>query len=268
LLESAAPSCNHARGEGDVGWISTGAALDGLDALWAKLPRGGDSGTGYHPLLAHMIDVAQVARVMWREVLPRAAGETIAGELGVSPEVVEGWVSLWAGAHDLGKASPAFARQNAAAWERIRQAGFPCPTSPPSIRAPHGVITASALPTPLTDRLGVPRALGRQVGRLVGGHHGVFPRAEDIRRVERNGDAIGGRSWTSAREELVQRLADLLAVDGATAETARLTNQTVMYLAGLVLRHAGRDGWTEAMMLVFRGGRQHGEAVSGDAERR
>jgi uncharacterized protein with PIN domain len=36
----------------------------------------------------------------------------------------------------------------------------------------------------------------------------------------------------------------------------------------LVLRHAGRDGWTEAMMLVFRGGRQHGEAVSGDAERR
>jgi hypothetical protein len=42
----------------------------------------------------------------------------------------------------------------------------------------------------------------------------------------------------------------------------------IAHSLGLVLRHAGRDGWTEAMMLVFRGGRQHGEAVSGDAERR
>jgi CRISPR-associated endonuclease/helicase Cas3 len=181
-----------------------------------------------------MIDVAQVAHTIWRAVLPRAACQAIADELHLPPAMAGRWISLWGGGHDLGKASPAFARQNVAAWERIGRAGFPCPAAPPSIKAPHGVITASALPPILADRLGIPRSLGRQIGRMVGGHHGVFPRSEDARAVEKHPDAIGGRSWAAAREELILRLAELLAVEGSIQGAARLTNRTSMYLAGLV----------------------------------
>ena len=208
-------------------------AWERLNALWAKLPRHGET-AGYHPLLAHMIDVGQVARAMWRLVLPPAAREAVAEELGVEPEVAGGWVALWAGAHDLGKASPAFARQNSSAWERIRQAGFPCPADAPTIKAPHGTITALELPELLSGQSGVPKALGRQIGRLVGGHHGVFPRTEDIQKVRQSSDAIGGRSWALARERLLALLAELLGVEGRLPETAELASPTIMYLAGLV----------------------------------
>jgi hypothetical protein len=60
-----------------MGWHPTGEAPDGLDALWAKLPRDNQRIVGYHPLLAHVIDVAQVTRLPWREVLPPAAGRRL-----------------------------------------------------------------------------------------------------------------------------------------------------------------------------------------------
>src|SRR5690606_6502760 len=143
-------------------------ATDRLDLLWAKLPRGSQGGAGYHPLLAHMIDVAHVTRLLWREVLPSAASRVIANELGIAPEIAGEWVTFWAGLHDLGKAAPSFASQNAAAWERIKLASFACPRAPAKPgNAPHGTITASALPTILTEHLGLPRSLARQVGRLV-----------------------------------------------------------------------------------------------------
>lgn len=181
-----------------------------------------------------MIDVGQVARAMWRDVLPEAACQTVAAELGVSTDRAGDWVALWAGAHDLGKASPAFARQNAAAWERIRQAGFDCSAAPPTHRVPHGTITAWALPAILTGQLAVPTALGRQVGRLVGGHHGVFPRAEDVKNAGESRRAVGDQGWGAARRELATRLGDVLDLDGGLPETTHLSNATIMYLAGLV----------------------------------
>jgi CRISPR-associated endonuclease/helicase Cas3 len=212
-----------------------GEAGDRLDVLWAKLPRGSQQSTGYHPLLAHTIDVAQVARLLWREVLPLAASQTIGQELGVSPEIGGEWVALWAGLHDLGKAAPAFASQNGLAWERIKQAGFACPHAPAKPReAPHGTITAVALPDILTARLSLPRSLARQVGRLIGGHHGVFPQSVDVRKVARNEDAVGSSSWATAREELALGLSRLLGMSDTMLTAERLSHQTSMYLAGLV----------------------------------
>jgi hypothetical protein len=59
-------------------------AEDWLQLFWAKtthdpagLPR------AYHPLLCHMIDVAVVARRMWRDVLTRAARRSFAAALGL-----------------------------------------------------------------------------------------------------------------------------------------------------------------------------------------
>src|SRR5206468_2239011 len=98
-----------------------------------------------HPLLCHMIDVALVAEAIWREVLSPAARGRIAAALGVGEVAAQRWVGFWAGLHDIGKASPAFARQDRSAWDRIQAAGFPCPPAPPT-RIPHGTVTANVLP--------------------------------------------------------------------------------------------------------------------------
>ena len=212
-----------------------GEATDRLDALWAKTPRGGQGDAGYHPLLAHVIDVAQVTRLLWREVLPPAACRAIAQELALPVESAGQWVAFWAGLHDLGKASPAFAHQNVAAWERIRQAGFTCPRAPTAPKdAPHGTITAFALPTILVERLGLPPVLAEQVGQIVGGHHGVFPGSETIEDVGQKRNAIGDRSWSNARDTLVPWLSDLLALPVAVPANVQLSHQASMYLAGLV----------------------------------
>lgn len=65
-----------------------------IGALWAKLPRGASTPAGYHPLLAHLVDVGTVARTMWRRVLPAAARERVAEELGLSVDEAGGWVAL------------------------------------------------------------------------------------------------------------------------------------------------------------------------------
>jgi CRISPR-associated endonuclease/helicase Cas3 len=162
-------------------------AVERLTALWAKLPRGSDGEGGYHPLLAHMVDVAQVAATMWRDVLPGPAARVIAAELGLDPTVTGGWVALWAGTHDLGKASPAFARQNSAAWERIREAGFSCPAVPPVRKVPHGVVTAWALPSILAEQLGLPMPLARRRPHARGGEPAYPLRSTSRRPAVTNG---------------------------------------------------------------------------------
>src|SRR5215210_1637426 len=85
--------------------------LSRLMVLWGKLPREADAPPSYHPLLCHMIDVALVARVMWREGLPPAARRRVAEALAVDEGAAEHWVAFLAGLHDLGKASPVFVYQ-------------------------------------------------------------------------------------------------------------------------------------------------------------
>jgi len=51
-------------------------------ACWAKLSRSKEQ-TGYHPLLYHLIDVAVVTETLWNEVLPAAARQRVADDLGV-----------------------------------------------------------------------------------------------------------------------------------------------------------------------------------------
>jgi len=83
--------------------------------LWAKLPKEEKVSRAFHPLICHMLDVAVVARLMWRRLSPDAARHRIAESLKLSAEETERWITYLAALHDLGKASPAFQLRKEAA---------------------------------------------------------------------------------------------------------------------------------------------------------
>src|SRR5436190_21855524 len=69
---------------------------DRLLSLWAKLPHDKATPPSYHPLLAHLIDVAQVAHAMWQEVLPPAARSRVTSALGLGEDedIAGHWVAF------------------------------------------------------------------------------------------------------------------------------------------------------------------------------
>ena len=92
----------------------TTVPIEILIRFWAKTTHDKDRyPKAYHPLLCHLIDVAIVTLVMWKEVLPKAVKERIARSLGLPTDDdgldLAGRIVAWiAGLHDLGKASPPF----------------------------------------------------------------------------------------------------------------------------------------------------------------
>jgi CRISPR-associated endonuclease/helicase Cas3 len=219
-----------------------------LFLFWAKTTHDKEQWPyAYHPLLCHMIDVAVVTLMMWEEVLPKAAKKRIARALGLPTNkaglALAGKIVAWiAGLHDLGKASPPFAlRETAQNLKRMYDGtGFSEQhlrrrKAPPPQDAPHGYVTASELPDILTSEFGFPRSLAARIAALIGGHHGIFPRSEELIRISSE-NYRGGTVWQKARRELAIALAGLFEVPRPVTlpQSAAFDNATTIILAGLV----------------------------------
>jgi CRISPR-associated endonuclease/helicase Cas3 len=201
--------------------------------FWAKLPQKEKEPESFHPLICHMIDVAVVARAMWRAVMSEAARLEFAAVLGVSREDAERWIVFLAALHDLGKASPAFQLREEAAHLRLLYEAMGTP--PPNLQAsdaPHGRVTAGELPELLARSFGFDIALARSLAKAIGGHHGLFPTSDDLlRRYPISG--IGRGPWKTARAEIVELLARLMDAPRTNAPQS-VDHATLMVIAGLV----------------------------------
>jgi CRISPR-associated endonuclease/helicase Cas3 len=204
-----------------------------IAAFWGKLGQGGGA-HWYHPLICHMIDVAAVAGEMWDSVLSGVARTAIVHGLGMKSEAAaRSWVVFLAGAHDLGKACPAFElREEAKAlWPLYADMG-PRPAGLRPGDAPHGTVTALVLPALLTERFAIDPATARRLAQVTGGHHGLFPRQDVVDRLEDQPSA-GRGPWRVARAALLAELATVLEPPKDASPTM-VTNATSMELAGLI----------------------------------
>jgi CRISPR-associated endonuclease Cas3-HD len=136
-------------------------------ALWAKLGKE-TWPVQYHPLLCHLIDVAVVCRRLWEEVLRPPVKKRFADTIGLSLDDCASWVAFWVGAHDIGKASPAFQSQGKtdSLIATLREAGFDFDHSD---NVPHGTVSVPALYSWLSSR-SVPDSAARRISQAVGGH--------------------------------------------------------------------------------------------------
>lgn len=165
-----------------------------LDQLWAKRDRSDDNSSAgfYHPLLYHMLDVAAVARLIWDEILSERLRKRLSASKALGERARER-VIFFGGAHDIGKANPSFQRQSSECRKR------------------HEFISARVLMDFFSgaDKLAPPSA--RLMARIAGGHHGVFPRSEDLKRLA--GRALGDNDWSCARNTILEKFAEIVGFD-------------------------------------------------------
>jgi CRISPR-associated endonuclease/helicase Cas3 len=184
--------------------------------LWAKgAPK--IPGDRYHPLICHLIDVANVAARLWADCISASAQKWFAEQIGVDRSSAARWAAFWAGSHDIGKASPAFQERNAFLTA-----------------VPHGTISTVIL----RDRLvaapfGFDPELADRIATVVGGHHGVFPGVLDVNNAADQRKQIGSGVWKSHQEWLITQTAALLVGDQLPVPS-RLTNAGALWLAGFI----------------------------------
>jgi CRISPR-associated endonuclease/helicase Cas3 len=229
--------------------MTTEIPLEMLIRFWAKTTHDRERyPNAYHPLICHMIDVAAVTLVMWEEVLPKAAKKRIARAWGLSTNKdgleLAGRIVAWiAGLHDLGKASPPFAlrsdSQSAIRLHQLYQNTLFSPTHlrvvPAASDAPHGYVTAKTLPEILSREFQLPPTLARRIGILIGGHHGIFPRSQQIIALS-TPSKLGTDEWSQSRRCLALKLAETfdLSMPLPRSPESQFDGATTMFLSGLV----------------------------------
>jgi len=173
--------------------------------LWAKANK--DTGET-HPLIYHLLDVAQVALAMWNNTLPMSTREYFSDALGLSPDETGKLLAFWIGLHDLGKASPGFQRKYEPAIAGLKMAGFTFPDQMGVKAAPHGYVSAKELEHLLISEMKVSKRTAKRVARAVGGHHGTWPTPGELQSITRRD--LGNEIWDETRSELVRELKRVL----------------------------------------------------------
>ncbi len=192
----------------------------GLLQFWAKKKAESDGAQIRYPLLYHMLDGALVARAMWDSCFQDGVKRFCTRQLGTDETQVGQLVSFWVGLHDIGKASPGFQCQDEGTKQGLRKQGFDI-----SGTSNHGVVTAALLKDFLKHD--VDPHLARMIGVAVGGHHGVFPRSEEIQEVQ-----TGRRGWPGAQRAVYDAFCRASRNEPSLLVTADPTPALFMILAG------------------------------------
>ncbi|MBX3069084.1 MAG: CRISPR-associated helicase Cas3' [Thermomicrobiales bacterium] len=181
--------------------------------VWAKKSREKDDKT-FHPLICHLIDVAQVAAVMWDEVITERGQEWFASQLGVSVHAARSWVVLLAGWHDIGKYCPGF-------QDRLLNAD------------PHGTVSAAILRRTLREEpFGLDLSIATNLAVIAGGHHGRFPEPGSVNQA-RDNRRSQCRGKTCEGQRRFQEI--ILAISGMPGDKpARVPAPAVLWLAGFI----------------------------------
>ncbi len=198
-----------------------------LLALWAKLPCDSPAG-GYHPLLCHLLDTGEVARLLFRSGFTHHKAFPAIRSLDLPNNDVETWLCFYAALHDLGKAYPAWQSQDVFLRDRLK--GWSLHVPPGVERPLHGMVSAWGIRSLLETDFGHSRMAANQIGEMSGGHHGIFPAASEI--VQLHPSRVGGREWQEVRRQIARWLAQLLQVP--SKPPSKVPNAVAMVFSGLI----------------------------------
>lgn len=147
-------------------------------------------------------------------------------------------------AHDIGKATPAFACQVEVLADQMRLAGLDMPHQrqmPDRKLAPHGLAGQVLLQEWLVDRYGWSRSAALQFAVVAGSHHGIPPTHSNIQALNVHPDLLrthGCESvWKNVQHEILDRAAVESGVEDRLADWAKvkLPQPVQVLLTGLVI---------------------------------
>ncbi len=200
-------------------------AQSGYLCFWAKY----DAPSGnWHPLIAHALDTAAVARVLIKESLSANFMNWAAGHLELDGTQTTNLIVFLAASHDIGKLNPGFQYQSGLLRPRLESSGFVANGRIMSV--PHGLITAHALQSWLDQAHALPLEVARPVASVVGGHHGVLPSPEQWRHF--SGTELGGPEWGAARNAMLSLIEE--TVGAPLPRPSHLRHPVAIAIAGLI----------------------------------
>ncbi len=168
---------------------------------WGKYHPTGDQ--IFHPLFFHLIDTANVAELVYDRVLSSQAKALFTRALGVDDSDTAKWVGVFAGCHDIGKATPGFQNKVEGHAHVLEQAGLPVYGA----RSDHALMTIVVMKRLLNNLLPNDRGMFSKpeiISRTLGAHHGKFVHPAETSRVIDND--IGGEAWMEVQAALLKKL--------------------------------------------------------------
>ncbi|PZT78000.1 CRISPR-associated helicase/endonuclease Cas3 [Streptomyces sp. AC1-42W] len=164
-----------------------------------------------------MEDSAAVAGLLWDSWLPGSVRAVVSASLPGGEDDGRRLAVWLAGAHDIGKATPAFACQVEQLAARMRDAGLEMRSAkalgPDRRIAPHGLAGQALLGEWLRERHGWTKTQAGQFTVVVGGHHGVPPERGQITALSGHGHLLrtpgpSRDAWQRVQGELLDACAD------------------------------------------------------------
>ncbi|MFG2735758.1 type I-E CRISPR-associated protein Cse1/CasA [Streptomyces harbinensis] len=212
-------------------------------AAWAKHNRTTEE---WLPLWRHMADSGGVAGELWEHWVPRTIKELVAETLPGGDDDARKLVRFLATAHDVGKATPAFACQVDTLADRMRDTGLAMPLKKDygldRRLAPHGLAGQLLLQDWMEDRFGFARRASGQFAVVAGGHHGTPPDHQQIHDLQLRPHLLrcpgpSEQVWRRVQYELMDGCADLAGVTKRLPEwrAVRLPQPVQVLLTALVI---------------------------------
>lgn len=218
-----------------------------VESLWAKARPYVSSDLDPLQTLSirqHLEDTAAVAGHIWDDFLAPHIKEMLAVELG-SDEVARASFVFLAGAHDIGKAAPAFSAQHRRAADQAQAAGFihPPQLAPGTLLTPrlrHEVISGVALREWLRNTFAVKRLpiVHSWLGPVLA-HHGAPASKQVFSAALLDSLSLGGQRWADARIVLLDHIDSVTGFSKIIKEKLpalpRLTSHAQTILSGAVI---------------------------------
>lgn len=237
-------------------------------AAFARLSEAGQRVWGKHdrktlewlPLWRHMADSAAVAGRLWDVWIPTNVRELLTAALPGGWDDARRLVVWLAAAHDIGKATPAFACQVESRAEEMRAAGLAVPSQqvmgPDRRLAPHGLAGQLLIREWLRERQGWAGPACAQVGVIAGGHHGLPPGARELHVLGLHPELLRTRgisadTWKSVQFELLGACAATAGVEGRLADwrTIQLPQPVQVAITAVVIM----ADWIASATKLFPG---------------
>ncbi len=215
---------------------------DTIRWIWAKTGDDKVSGaSGTHPLACHLIDAAAVAEALWDRALAPASRCVIARATGNDLDAARRTVVTLAAVHDIGKATPAFARKHAPSHAALAGLGLRFPEV--ETETDHACLGGYLLKVHRARIVdGAVAGHAAIAAEVVAGHHGAFRATTDIggpRVIEGAGlRPPHDGPWRKAQESLLDRISGALRASGTAWGIAPLDpddRPARAALAGLVI---------------------------------
>lgn len=200
--------------------------------LWGKIGKAADA-LEYHPLVCHMLDVGLVAGELWDSLLTKSVRERLSNSFGIGESEMRETVMRLAALHDLGKATPSFQRKNSRAKQMLEGLGFSFVGSTDQY---HGDLTAHLVNKNVLGMVGLTfTGTGSllHIKMLLGGHHGIYPRMRELKRIIPVNSGIG--KWDDERTVILKTVfANLGSTDHISIRVELSEGSPFLILSGLI----------------------------------